>query len=404
MKPNQWILLAAGVLLLLLVVLVPLAYLAGRYLIPAAEPTSVSVLPTAGASPTVPILIVASPTWTELPTNTTAPTDSPTATLAPTETASPLPTDTPTATLTPTPVTPTFTPTPAIPCNAASFVADVSIPDGTLLAPGLNFNKIWRIKNTGSCTWNTGYTFNFSSGTAMTINNLSVAMPGTVKPGETVDIQVKLVAPNKAGSYTGYWLLEDKSGSAFGGGANSAVPFDVVVQVLNVDPAASFDFILKMCQAVWKDSNNNTLPCPGSATSGQGFVKLLTNPAMEHRTENEPALWINPDHHTDGKITGTYPAYYVNTGDHFMAWVGCLADSKGCNVTFEFSRVRPNGNLEVLGTWQETFDGVVTMLDIDLSYLAGKDVVFILTVYINNDKYDKANAFWFAPRIVNENP
>ena len=54
-----------------------------------------------------------------------------------------------------------------------------------------------------------------------------------------------------------------------------------------------------------------------------------------------------------------------------------------------------------MGSWDEKFDGLVRTLDIDLSSLAGKEVQFVLMVEPNNTNYNKANAFWFVPQILN---
>ncbi len=40
-------------------------------------------------------------------------------------------------------------------CYWAQFIADVTVPDGTNFAPNTAFKKTWRIKNIGSCAWNT---------------------------------------------------------------------------------------------------------------------------------------------------------------------------------------------------------------------------------------------------------
>ena len=59
-----------------------------------------------------------------------------------------------------------FSPRPvaADSCDMAQFVADVTIPDGTTLAPGATFAKTWRLKNIGSCTWTTSYAVVFTGG------------------------------------------------------------------------------------------------------------------------------------------------------------------------------------------------------------------------------------------------
>ena len=41
--------------------------------------------------------------------------------------------------------------------NGAEFIEDVTVPDGTVLSPGEHFRKVWRLRNTGTCTWNRSY-------------------------------------------------------------------------------------------------------------------------------------------------------------------------------------------------------------------------------------------------------
>jgi len=112
------------------------------------------------------------------------------------------------ATATPLPTLPGITTTPvASPttnCNVAQFVADVTIPDGTIMAPNQAFTKKWRLKNTGSCTW-TGFNMTFDSGDAM--GGPASKPIGTVNPGQEVDLEVNLTAPGTAGNYRGYWRI-----------------------------------------------------------------------------------------------------------------------------------------------------------------------------------------------------
>ncbi len=113
-----------------------------------------------------------------------------------------------------TPATPTFTPlpistnTPAVTptpnCNVAQFIADVTIPDGTVMTPGQAFTKKWRVKNIGSCAWS-GYLLVFDSGDSM-IGPASKPI-STLNPGQEVDLEVALTAPATAGNYRGYWRI-----------------------------------------------------------------------------------------------------------------------------------------------------------------------------------------------------
>jgi len=125
---------------------------------------------------------------------------------------------------------PPYPPSYAPPCNRASFVADVSIPDGTALGPGSSFVKTWRISNSGSCTWNTNYKLIFSSGSLLSAPS-SLNLSNSVAPGQTVDISVNMVAPANYGTYTGYWMLESDQGAVFGVGLNGNTAIYVLIVV-----------------------------------------------------------------------------------------------------------------------------------------------------------------------------
>ncbi|HTP00158.1 MAG TPA: NBR1-Ig-like domain-containing protein [Anaerolineales bacterium] len=140
------------------------------------------------------------------------------------------PTATPAATGTPTPIQ-TGTPTlPPASCDRAQFIADVTVPDGTVFAPGTGFLKTWRLKNIGSCTWTTGYAMVFDVGEKMSGPD-SVPMPKTVSPGQTVDVSLNLAAPSTAGSYRGYWEFQNASGIRFGLGNGGTKSWWVDIRV-----------------------------------------------------------------------------------------------------------------------------------------------------------------------------
>ncbi|MGQ9500457.1 MAG: NBR1-Ig-like domain-containing protein [Anaerolineae bacterium] len=130
----------------------------------------------------------------------------------PTDTPLPsLPTNTPLPPATPTPLPP---PTPTTCMDDAVFVADVTVPDGTVVAPGQRIDKVWRLRNIGSCTWGPGYTAVFVSGSQMSAPP-AVSIPNT-PPGAVVDIGVTLYAPAAPGSYVSYWQLRNAAGVLFG--------------------------------------------------------------------------------------------------------------------------------------------------------------------------------------------
>ncbi|MDE2179452.1 MAG: CHAP domain-containing protein [candidate division NC10 bacterium] len=106
------------------------------------------------------------------------------------------------------------TPQAPAPLDAAQFVADVTIPDGTTLQPGQSFTKTWRLRNTGGTTWGSGYRLGFVSGAALSAPN-SVPVP-VMAPGSTADVSVNMVAPSAAGPYQSSWQLTNAQGGRFG--------------------------------------------------------------------------------------------------------------------------------------------------------------------------------------------
>jgi len=116
------------------------------------------------------------------------------------------------ATLTSTPL-PILTNTPAATatsnCNVAQFVADITIPDGTVMTPGQAFTKKWRIRNIGSCAWS-GYLLVFDNGDSM--SGPASKPISALNPGQEVDLEVSLIAPTTAGSYRGYWRITTNGG------------------------------------------------------------------------------------------------------------------------------------------------------------------------------------------------
>jgi len=138
---------------------------------------------------------------------------------APVLTATPLPEN----------LTPVATSTPAL-CDRAGFVTDVTYPDNSPIKGGTDFIKTWRFKNTGTCTWDSGYAIIFERGESMG-GTAALPLPGSVAPNQEVDISVSLKAPDSPGVYQGYWMLRNAAGQIFGLGVNADKDFWVKIKV-----------------------------------------------------------------------------------------------------------------------------------------------------------------------------
>lgn len=95
-------------------------------------------------------------------------------------------------------------------CSNLAFVRHVNYPDGTVMKPGQNFTKTWKVENNGTCDWLFGHRLAFLSGANMdpTING---SLGKLVHPGGWAELSVALSAPKQAGTYTAYFRFSDGS-------------------------------------------------------------------------------------------------------------------------------------------------------------------------------------------------
>ncbi len=116
----------------------------------------------------------------------------------------------------------TSTPAPASSCvNAAEFVADITIPDGSVLAADAPFAKTWRVKNSGTCAWDSRYALAFVDGTLFSAYD-AFALSVSAAPGAVVDISIPMRAPLYPANYISEWKLRAPDGTLFGVGRSNA--------------------------------------------------------------------------------------------------------------------------------------------------------------------------------------
>lgn len=99
-------------------------------------------------------------------------------------------------------------------CDSSAFISDVTIADGTVLAPGEYFEKTWLLENNGSCEWSKDYVVAFISGEDMSGSDTEIDT--VVSSGEQVKVTVAMIAPDTEGTYTGFWKLMNEEGATFG--------------------------------------------------------------------------------------------------------------------------------------------------------------------------------------------
>jgi hypothetical protein len=105
---------------------------------------------------------------------------------------------------------------------------DVNIPDNTIMSPGQDFIKTWKIKNIGACTWGAGYELVFSYGEEM--QGEAQPLEAAVAPGQEVEVSVQFTAPDLVGSYFSFWTLQNDKGITFLGNDDKALYVQILVQ------------------------------------------------------------------------------------------------------------------------------------------------------------------------------
>jgi hypothetical protein len=117
-------------------------------------------------------------------------------------------------TLTPTTilsVLPTATP---ICTNNLTFINDITIPDGTLVAPGSLLDKQWLVKNSGDCNWDTRYRLRLISGDTLSASTELALFPA--RTGTQATLRILFTAPQESGEYISEWRAFDSNGISFG--------------------------------------------------------------------------------------------------------------------------------------------------------------------------------------------
>jgi hypothetical protein len=292
----------------------------------------------------------------------------------------------------------TLSPASVSRCDAAAFLADVTYADGSIVPRNTTFVKIWRIRNVGTCTWSTSYSIVFASGDSMGAP-ASVPMPGSVTPGQYIEIPVTLKSPGTDGKYRGYWKLRNASGGLFGIGAAADTAFWVDIRVTGPSFVA-YNFADKYCDANWTSGAGN-LPCPGTNGDANGYIIRLNAPVMENGvTEDEPGLLMVPQNVNNGYISAQFPSITVQAGDRFRTIVNCQRDAVNCNVIFRLDYLN-NGVIKTFASWAEVYEGKYYPVDLDLSSLNGETLKLILVVSANGGN-NQDFAIWLNPHIVRQ--
>jgi hypothetical protein len=243
----------------------------------------------------------------------------------------------------------------------------------------------------------------FSGGNSMGAPAV-VPLTGNVAPGETIDISVSLTAPADGGIQRGEFKLRNANNVIFGLGDDNK-PFWVQIRV----PVASgllYDFLTQADAAAWVSGlggeAGSALTFEGAADDANGAVKILDQIRLETGIISGKLLYMFPKHESSGFVTGVFPVYKVQSGDHLKARIGFMIPTgNNCGsgkATFQVYYKEGDGELSLLKEWTKSCTGSLLPIDLNLSSLKGKEVRFAFSVRANEDYADDW-AIWNSPRI-----
>ena len=205
--------------------------------------------------------------------------------------------------------------------DSASFVQDVTVQDNELFLPGQKFDKIWRVKNTGTCNWTDQYKLDFSRGEKMNAPD-EVPLVETL-PGSTLDIAVNMTAPNDENV------------------TNARADFEIrnpVGGVVPVDSGMTLWVIIQVANANAPKNNPMENTGPGFAV---GTCNYTTNPAKV----NEVIAALNAYRAQQGLAPFTINARLTEAAQAHSADMACnqLFYHNGSNGSTPKSRVAASG-------------------------------------------------------------
>jgi hypothetical protein len=169
----------------------------------------------------------------------------------------------------------------------------------------------------------------------------------------------------------------------------------------------SYDFVAQAASATWS-SGVGALTFPGTDGDAKGFGLKLDNPTFENNLTYGNGLLFVPNNATNGFIQAVYSEYKVQSGDHFLAQIGCQSGATNCYVEYRLQYQIGTGAVTTFSRpkfpfpFRERNEGLTYPVNVDLSSLAGQSVKFILWVSAVPGFGSAAGnrALWGNPRIV----
>lgn len=107
--------------------------------------------------------------------------------------------------------------------DSLSFLKDITIPDGTSVAPDSTLDKRWEVENNGNCNWSKSYRVRLIAGPELGAQKELALYPA--RSGSRAIVRIVFKAPLEPGTYRSAWQAFNPQGEPFGD------PFFIEVKV-----------------------------------------------------------------------------------------------------------------------------------------------------------------------------
>ena len=185
----------------------------------------------------------------------------------------------------------------AQPADRAALLVDITPGEEGILRPNLPFTKKWVLQNSGSTVWTNAYAIVFTGGRDME-GSRELILNTAVSPGESLEVNLDLVAPKELGTFMGTYMLRNAQGELFGIGENASQPF---YNLVHIGPAGKTFNLVK----------DEKLSPGGCFDFDSGFRINQENPLCDFSLEtlNENGMTeISPDYYSSFGFTEVYSA------------------------------------------------------------------------------------------------
>jgi hypothetical protein len=168
---------------------------------------------------------------------------------------------------------------------------DVTVVDGTAFRPGDIFTKTWRLVNSGECIWTENYALVWFSGDPMGSARIQF-LDEPVKPGESVDLSIEMIAPRQNGYYQSNWKMRNADGQLFGLGPRGDAPFWARIRVSGSGTPTPFLAPTKTPMPMIYQQGELVFTAGTRLDVDSGSLETGETDDFEFRFENEEAVLV----------------------------------------------------------------------------------------------------------------